>query len=97
MSGADYTMSINMAARMAEVELSYADFKPQRQVRADLESIIPNLLLVSIKRTYTEKAWVSAIQQMNEDESEIYVETTNGLERTNIIDLLSEQLNVMTI
>lgn len=84
--GINHTAKVNMNGILADVDISYIDFKPARQVRRELEDLIPNMVHCEIWREYSVDVSCEAVEQVNNDYPTLFYkdEYTGEMVETNI-------------
>lgn len=68
-----HRVTITMAGTIADAEIIYTDFKPKRQVRRELEELIPNLDECTLIREYSPEVESDAIDIANTNYPTIYI------------------------
>lgn len=88
--GIEHTAKVCMNGIMADVDLCYTDFKPARQVRRELEDLIPNLVHCDICREYSDEVSCEAVEQVNIEYPTLFIkdEATDEYKETNIYLLM---------
>ena len=83
-------LSISRYGRTLCADITYVDFKPERQVRRHLEDLIPNLDFSQLDRDYSNDIIVDAIYA---DQTVLYVREPDGtLHPTTAADYIIELL-----
>lgn len=93
-NGKPHRVTLTMTGHIADAEICYTDFKPTRQVRRDLEDLIPNLDNCTLYRDYSAEVESDAIDEANNQHRNIYIkdEATGELTPTSIGVLIEEVL-----
>ena len=65
-NGIPHRVTLNMMGHIANAEICYTDFKPTRQVRRELEDLIPNLDACTLYRDYSPEVESDAIDEANQ-------------------------------
>lgn len=73
-----HRVELHMTGNIADVEICYTDFKPSRQVRRELEDLIPNLDICTIYREFSPEVESDAIEDANNKYNTIYIKEKNG-------------------
>lgn len=68
-----HRVTLNMAGNIASLEICYTDFKPTRQVRRELEDLIPNLDTCTLYREFSPEVESDAIDEANTKYNNIYI------------------------
>ena len=83
---------VSMIGRFAITNITYEDFKPKRLVRRELEEKIPNIEIDGLERLYSRKTRTNIIDEMIDNDTEIYIKEPNGSLRKTDIGLLIEEM-----
>lgn len=92
--GVEHTSKVNMNGILADVEIGYTDFKTARQVRRELEDLVPNMVHCEICREYSDEVSCEAIEQVGNDYPTLFIkdEITGEYIETNISLLMESAL-----
>jgi len=60
----EHSANINMMGSIALIDITYTDFKPERQVRRDLEELIPMSIINIEQRRYSPQSINKALQSL---------------------------------
>lgn len=92
--GVEHTSRVTMNDILADVDLCYTDFKPARQVRRELEDLVPNMVHCEICREYSDEVSCEAIERICSDYPTLYYkdEYTGEMIETNIGLLMESAL-----
>ena len=92
------TINVQMIGRMADAIISYQDFKPVRVVRRELEQQFPTLNISEIHRIYSASARLSIMQELLDEDMEVFVPYEDGSLRPICLgELVEEKLYNRTI
>lgn len=93
-NGIPHRVNLTMTGNIANAEICYTDFKPARQVRRDLEDLIPNLDTCTLYRDYSPEVECDAIDEASNQHKNIYIkdEATGELAPITIGILIEEVL-----
>lgn len=91
-------VNVTMIGRFAITSISYEDFKTKRTVRRELEEKIPNIEIEGLERLYSRKVKMNILDELLDQDEDIYIKEPNGsLRKTNIGLLIEEQLYHRTL
>lgn len=94
----EYEANVTMIGRMADVSISYEDFKPTRKVRRELEDMMDNVEITSLERRYSERTYLKTLDELMSEGREIYIKEDDGsLKKTSITMLIEETLYHRTL
>lgn len=93
-NGIPHRVTLNMNGHIADAEICYTDFKPTRQVRRELEDLIPNLDTCTLYRDYSPEVECDAIDEASNQHKNIYIKdkATGEYTPTSIGILIEEVL-----
>lgn len=90
---------VYMMGNVADVTISYEDFKPVRTVRKDIEDRWPEVCISEIHRGYSYDAETAVLRDMLDNDELIYVRGGDGdtLHPLRMSELITERLYNRTI
>lgn len=92
-AGTTHTVKSHTYGKNVELEIDYADFKPTKVVRNDIEDMASNVEVTSIQRGYSRHYLIMALMECINEGKEIYEKMPNGtLVPVTIYDTLTECL-----
>lgn len=93
-NGTQYYLEVHTYGKLADLTIHYTDFKPTRQVRRDLEDLIPNLDQCTLVRSYSPEVMAEAIDLVGYTCKDIYIknEQSGEYEQTTLPILLEQEL-----
>lgn len=92
-AGTDCSVNVVLVGRIADVTISYRDFKPVRTVRKELEEKYPDISISEIHREYSNTAQMAVMQELINEDLEIFLPYDDGSLRPLCLgELLQERL-----
>lgn len=87
------TVSVSLAGRIADATIYYDDFKPTRVVRREIEDYFPDINISEIHRCYSNEAKHVIMQELLDEDIEIFLPYNDGSLRPLCIgELIEERL-----
>ena len=91
-------VNVLLVGKIADVAISYYDFKPVRDVRKEIEAKFPDVTVSEIHRQYSDDAMLSMMRELVSEDPEIFLPYSDGSLRPLCLgELLQERLFHRTI
>ncbi len=92
-SGVKCHVAVALVGRIADASITYYDFKPVRVVRKELEEKFPDVTVSEIHREYTHEAKLQIMQELVDEDPEIFLPYEDGSLRPLCLgELLQEKM-----
>lgn len=88
------SLFVNMVGNGFTAELKYVDFKPSKVLRREFDNVFPNVEFTVLHRGFSYESYMKLLQEMFENDEEIYVKKSDGTLRPMSISMcLNERLH----